>query len=36
MSLFDERHWCWEQCCDVGPHACICGNDCEPPREEQS
>lgn len=30
----DEIHWCWEQCCDQGPHACICGNDCEPPRSE--
>lgn len=25
----DEIHWCWSQCCDLGPHACICGNDCE-------
>lgn len=24
----DEEHWCWSQCCDQGPHGCICGNDC--------
>lgn len=29
----DEEHWCWSQCCDQGPHACICDNDCEPPEE---
>lgn len=22
---------CWRQCCDLGPHACICGNDCPKP-----
>ena len=27
--MTDEAHFCWEQCCDRGPHACICGNDCE-------
>lgn len=27
--MSDEIHWCWTQCCDLGPHACICGNDCE-------
>jgi len=26
----DEEHFCWEQCCDMGPHGCVCGNDCEP------
>lgn len=31
MSTRDEDHWCWQQCCDYGPHTCICGNDCEPP-----
>ncbi len=20
---------CWRECCDLGPHACICGNDCD-------
>lgn len=33
MSFLDEEHYCWQQCCDLGPHACICGNDCEPPKE---
>lgn len=31
--MFDEIHWCWSECCDLGPHACICGNDCEPDEE---
>ena len=22
---------CWSSCCDLGPHSCICGNDCPPP-----
>ena len=22
---------CWSSCCDLGPHSCICGNDCSPP-----
>lgn len=26
-----EGHFCWEEC-DEGPHGCICGNDCSPPR----
>lgn len=26
----DEIHYCWSECCDLGPHGCICGNDCEP------
>lgn len=26
-----EGHDCWESC-DEGPHGCVCGNDCEPPR----
>lgn len=26
-----EGHDCWENC-DEGPHGCVCGNDCEPPR----
>lgn len=26
-----EGHTCWEDC-DEGPHGCVCGNDCEPPR----
>ena len=26
----DEEHYCWSECCDQGPHACICGNDCKP------
>ena len=30
----DEMHFCWEQCCDQGPHSCICGNDCDPLRPE--
>lgn len=30
----DEMHFCWEQCCDQGPHSCICGNDCDPTRPE--
>ena len=21
---------CWSSCCDLGPHSCICGNDCKP------
>lgn len=33
MMMFDEIHWCWSECCDLGPHACICGNDCEPDEE---
>lgn len=33
MMMFDEIHWCWSECCDLGPHACICGNDCEPDGE---
>ena len=31
--MSDEIHWCWAQCCDLGPHACICGNDCEEEEE---
>lgn len=27
----DDGHLCWDECCDGGPHSCICGNDCEPP-----
>lgn len=34
MMMFDEIHWCWSECCDLGPHACICGNDCEPDKED--
>lgn len=26
-----EGHDCWESC-DEGPHGCVCGNKCEPPR----
>ena len=22
---------CWSSCCDLGPHSCICGNDCKDP-----
>lgn len=29
-----EGCFCWSSCCDLGPHNCICGNDCEPPWEE--
>lgn len=35
MNPWDEEHWCWQDCCDWGPHSCICGNDCEPPEVEQ-
>lgn len=28
--MMDEEHFCWSLCCDLGPHGCICGNDCEP------
>lgn len=24
----DEMHVCRSECCDLGPHGCICGNDC--------
>lgn len=27
-----EGHDCWEEC-DEGPHGCVCGNDCQPPRQ---
>lgn len=26
----DDLHWCWKECCDRGPHACVCGNYCVP------
>lgn len=26
----DDFHWCWAECCDHGPHACVCGNYCSP------
>lgn len=29
----DDEHWCWSGCCDQGPHACICDNDCQPPAD---
>lgn len=30
-----EGHDCWEDC-DEGPHGCVCGNDCTPPRPERT
>lgn len=35
MSYDDETHYCWQECCDLGPHPCICGNDCEPDYERR-
>lgn len=31
MSML-EGCFCWSACCDLGPHECICGNDCPRPR----
>lgn len=28
--MMDDFHLCWDECCDQGPHACICGNHCAP------
>ena len=33
-ATVDEEHWCWSECCDQGPHGCICGNDCHPVLQE--
>lgn len=30
----DDLHWCWEECCDQGPHSCVCGNYCAPREQE--
>lgn len=29
--MIDDAHSCWQQCCDLGPHICVCGNDCTSP-----